>query len=168
MFAQTWELIDGEITTGSIHPTRDFGLATHPISSVRGSTPELNALTFKSILDPASPTPPHLSAPATPDSPSIDSITDYVLLQSAALLKVAGRVDNYKDGVAMARQSMSSGGALKAWAGFARISQEVTASAAGGAGRVEEDGGEAAKGGLVPAWLHAKGEFREQKEKDNK
>ena len=45
----TWELMNGEITTGSIHPTRDFGLATHPISSVRGATPELNALTLSLI-----------------------------------------------------------------------------------------------------------------------
>ena len=157
---QTWELRDGEITTGSIHPTRDFGLATHPISSVRGSTPDLNALTFRSIIDPALDAPPHLSAPASADSPSIDSITDYVLLQSAALLKVSGRVESYKDGVEMARQSLASGGALRAWTGFALVSQKATHGHAG----VEDDGGEAAKGGSVPAWLYAKGDFKERKD----
>lgn len=131
---------------------------------MRGSTPELNALTFKSILDPALAAPPHLSAPATADSPSIDSITDYVLLQSAALLKISGRVESYKDGVNMARQSLASGGALRAWTSFASNSQRATQ----GAARPEEDGGEAAKGGSVAAWLHAKGDMKEQKDAEKK
>jgi anthranilate phosphoribosyltransferase len=110
-------------------------------------------LTFHSILDSTKPPPPHLSAPAGPDSPSLDSIRDYVLLQSAALLKIAGRVETYKEGVDMARESMSSGGAVKAWEGFKTASVEATK---GAAGIVEEDGGEAAKGGSIPAWLHPK------------
>jgi hypothetical protein len=68
---QTWWIEKGEIKTGSIHPTRDFGLPTHPLSSVRGSTPDLNALTFTSILENASQPPAHLSSPASTDSPSL-------------------------------------------------------------------------------------------------
>ena len=104
--------------------------------------------------------PSHLTAPASEDSPSIDSITDYVLLQSAALLKVSGRVETYKEGVDMAREALSSGGARKAWEGFVKVSRELTP----GNANVEEDGGEAAKGGMVPAWLHPKKDSK----KDNK
>lgn len=149
----TWELNNDDITTGSIHPTTDFGLATHPISSVRGSTPELNSLTFHSILDASLPAPSHLSAPASVDSPSLDSIRDYVLLQSAALLKISGRVETYKEGVDLARKSMEQGGAVKAWEGFKTASNEAMK---GVKARLEDDGGVAAKGGDVPAWLHSK------------
>lgn len=154
---QTWWLEDGQITHSSIHPTRDFGLPTHPLSSVRGATPDLNALTFKSILSPSSSrtVPSHLSAPASADSPSMDSITDYVLLNAAALLHVSGRASDWKDGVRIARESIESGGAQAAFEGFRDQSQKAMGENVEDR-RVEDDGGVAAKNGFVKAWLKAK------------
>lgn len=155
---QTWWLENGEIKTGSIHPTTDFGLPTHPLSSVRGSTPDLNALTFQSILSGSSgEVPAHLSAPASADSPSIQSITDYVLLNSAALLHVSGRAKDWTDGVRLARESLESGGARTAFEGF-RDSSRAAMGEKIDVRVVEDDGGVAAKNGEVKAWLKAKRE----------
>ena len=156
----TWWLEKGEITKGTIHPTRDFGLPTHPLSSVRGATPQLNALTFQTILDNSSEPPSHLSAPASPDSPSLTSILDYVLLNSAALLFVAGRVSSYEDGVRIAQESIASGGAKAAFEGF-RDTSKLAMGENVDVKVVEDDGGVAAKNGFVKAWLRAK------KEKDS-
>lgn len=149
-----WELIDGEIKTFDLQPTRDFGLPTHALSSVRGSTPELNARTFHALLTPsAEPVPPpHLASPAGPDSPSLEAIYDYVLLQSAALLRVAGRAETWKDGVQLARETIERGDALRAFEGFRKASGEAM-EVGEGAVAPEDDGGVAAKGGEVMAWL---------------
>lgn len=149
-----WELTSGEIKTYSLHPTRDFGLPLHPLSSVRGSTPELNALTFKSLLTPSATSvpPSHLSSPPGPDSPSIDTIYDYVLLQSAALLRISGRAKDYKEGVQIARDTIESGAAMRAFEGFKKASTEAM-EIGDGLGQLEDDGGVAAKGGEVMAWL---------------
>ncbi|KAJ9092305.1 hypothetical protein QFC19_008739 [Naganishia cerealis] len=148
-----WELSNGKITTSTIHPTRDFGLATHPLTSVRGSTPQLNALTFRALLTPGSAPPAHLSSPAGPDSPSMDAIRDFVLLNAAALLKVAGKVATFVEGVEMARKSMDSGAAMRAFDGFVVAGRDAMRDAQGDV-EPEDDGGVAAKGGAVSAWLH--------------
>nr|ODN96159.1 anthranilate phosphoribosyltransferase [Cryptococcus depauperatus CBS 7855] len=147
----TWWLENGQITTGSIHPTQDFGLSTHPLSSVRGATPDLNALTFTSILKSTSP-PAHLAYPVSPDSPSYPSILDYVLLNSAALLYVSGRASSYKEGVTLARESLQSGGAWAAFEGFRDASRKAMGEYVD-VTVVEDDGGVAAKNGAVKAWL---------------
>jgi anthranilate phosphoribosyltransferase len=151
---QAWELNGDEISTYTLHPTTDFGLPTHPLSSVRGATPDLNALTFKSLLTPSSQSipPAHLSSPASVDSPSIMAIYDYVLLQSAALLRVSGRAKDYKEGVAIARETIESGAALRAFDGFKKASQEAM-EVGDAVSALEDDGGVAAKGGEVMAWL---------------
>lgn len=148
---QTWWLENGEITQGSVHPTEDFGLPTHPLSSVRGATPELNAQTFISILS-SSPAPAHLSAPASSESPSLDSIRDYVLLNAAALLRVSGRAPTWKDGVAIARESLESGGARAAFEGFRDHSRTAMGEHVD-VKVVEDDGGVAARNGEVKSWL---------------
>jgi anthranilate phosphoribosyltransferase len=151
-------LENGEIRTGTIHPTTDFGLPTHPLSSVRGATPDLNALTFQAILSgSAAQVPAHLSAPASADSPSLQSITDYVLLNSAALLHVSGRAKDWKDGVRLARESLESGGAKIAFEGFRDTSRQAMGEKID-VRVVEDDGGVAAKNGEVKAWLRAKRE----------
>jgi anthranilate phosphoribosyltransferase len=153
--SQTWWLENGEIIRGTIHPTKDFGLPTHPLSSVRGATPDLNALTFKVILSGSSEAPPHLSAPASPDSPSLDSIRDYVLLNAAALLHVSGRAKDWKEGVSIARESIESGGARTAFEGFRDASKKAMGEKVDVV-VVEDDGGVAAKNGFVKSWLRAK------------
>jgi anthranilate phosphoribosyltransferase len=122
---------------------------------VRGSTPDLNALTFQAILSGSTaPVPAHLSAPASPDSPSLQSITDYVLLNSAALLHVSGRAKDWKDGVRLARESLESGGARTAFEGFRDSSRRAMGERID-VKVVEDDGGVAAKNGEVKSWLKA-------------
>ncbi|WVW80808.1 anthranilate phosphoribosyltransferase [Kwoniella bestiolae CBS 10118] len=154
----TWWLENGEITKGSIHPTEDFGLPLHSLSSVRGSTPDLNALTFQSIMS-NSPAPPHLSSPASPDSPSLDTIRDYVLLNAAALLHVSGKAKSWKEGVDIARETIESGGALAAFEGFRDASKKAMGEHVDEMA-VEDDGGIAAKNGFVNAWLKERGRKR--------
>jgi len=97
-----WELrADGSIQEGTLHPERDFGVGVHPLSAVSGGSPDENAKTFCTILSSGTNIPQEL----TP-------IMDFVLINSAALLKVAGVARDYKHGVQLARESVSNG---KAW-----------------------------------------------------
>lgn len=150
--AQTWWLENGEIKKGSIHPTEDFGLPTHPLSSVRGATSDLNALTFHTLIENNGQPPAHLSSPAGPDSPSLVAISDYVLLNAAALLHVSGRAKDWKDGVRLARESLASGGAKAAFEGFRDTSKQAMGEDVD-VKIVEDDGGVAAKNGFVKSWL---------------
>ncbi|WRT70722.1 anthranilate phosphoribosyltransferase [Kwoniella shivajii] len=163
----TWLLENGEITKGEIHPTKDFGLPLHSLSSVRGSTPDLNALTFNSIMSNSS-APPHLSSPASSDSPSLQSITDYVLLNAAALLHVSGKAASWKEGVDIARESIESGGARAAFEGFRDASKKAMGEHVGEMA-VEDDGGVAAKNGFVKSWFRERGRDRSSStKKDDK
>lgn len=108
----------------TISPT-DFGLPTHPLSSVKpGGSPDDNAAILADIL--------------TNARPASDPILDFVLLNTAAVLAVAGVCDTdenedkgdtitergpggyrWKDGVRRAREAVVSGKAARMWAGFA-------------------------------------------------
>ena len=112
-------------------------------------------MTFTAILEGASQPPSHLSAPASPDSPSLTSITDYVLLNSAALLHVSGRAKDWKDGVRIARESIESGGAKAAFEGFRDASKRAMGEDVDFK-EVEDDGGRAARNGEVKSWLRMK------------
>ena len=97
-----WELReDGEARERTLHPTVDFGLPTHNLEDVRGASPGENAATLRALLTSGNDIPERL----TP-------ILDFVLLNSAALLVVAGIADNFVDGVALAKEAITSG---KAW-----------------------------------------------------
>jgi anthranilate phosphoribosyltransferase len=96
-----WELLDdGSVRERTLCP-EDFGLPTHPLDDVKGGTGVENAATFKALLASGENIPQHL----TP-------ILDFVLMNAAALLVVAGRTDSLKDGVTLAREAITSG---KAW-----------------------------------------------------
>jgi anthranilate phosphoribosyltransferase len=163
----TWWLENGEISTGSIHPTEDFGLPLHALSSVRGATPELNSLTFQAILSNSQQPPPHLSSPPSPDSPSLQSITDYVLLNAAAVLRVCGKAESYKEGVAIARGAIENGNAWDAWTRFRDQSKKAMGEDVG-VKVVEDDGGVPPKTRTVksrrePKHGHEEGEKKEAK-----
>ena len=98
-----WELIDGTITATTIHP-RMFGLPVHPLSSVVGGSPAENAETFQTLLR---------SGEAIPES--LTGVLHFVLMNTAALLVVAGLAADYRKGVEMAMTSIVSG---KAWEAF--------------------------------------------------
>ncbi|EIW81525.1 anthranilate phosphoribosyltransferase [Coniophora puteana RWD-64-598 SS2] len=113
-----WELReDGSIHAGTVHPSH-FGLPAHPLSAVSGGGPEENAETFRRLLTSGSDIPEEL----TP-------VLDFVLMNAAALLVVAGVANDYKDGVAKARDSITSG---KAWDALMAFKQEIAAALAKG------------------------------------
>jgi anthranilate phosphoribosyltransferase len=83
----------GEIRAFTLHP-EDAGLPVHPFDAILGGSPTENAVAFRALLD------------GTPGA-----YRDAVLLNAAAALMVADRVQGLTDGVEMARASIDSGAA---------------------------------------------------------
>ncbi|CDZ97359.1 anthranilate phosphoribosyltransferase [Phaffia rhodozyma] len=111
-----WSLENDLITEQTLHPTTDFGLPTHPLSTVRGGPSDQNAVVLLALLS-DSPAPPSVFSPSTASdssSPSYDAIRDFILINASATLVVAGKAQTFKQGVELARKSMNEGGALKA------------------------------------------------------
>lgn len=99
-----WHLLpDGTIQESVISPL-DFGIPLHPLSEVAGGTPAQNAELVRQLVD--------------NKLPAHHPIRDYVLLNSAALLYASGAVQEFKDGVAAADASITSGGAKEALRAF--------------------------------------------------
>ncbi|MGR3491786.1 MAG: anthranilate phosphoribosyltransferase, partial [Shimia sp.] len=94
-------LADGKVTDIEIHP-EDAGLSPHPFEAILGGTPEENGVAFRALLD---------GAPG--------AYRDAVLLNAAAALKVAGRVDDLKDGARLAAEAIDSGAAKRKVEGLA-------------------------------------------------
>ncbi|KAG0259049.1 anthranilate phosphoribosyltransferase [Linnemannia exigua] len=101
-----WKLVDGEIVEEDISPAQ-FGLPSHPLSAVKGGGPKENAAILDDLLNNKFKSPGH-------------PILDFVLLNAAALLVVAGKADNFEDAVVLARESVESGKARLALEGFRR------------------------------------------------
>jgi anthranilate phosphoribosyltransferase len=101
--SQVAALKDGTITEFIVHP-EDAGLPVHPFEAIMGGSPADNAIAFRALLDGAK-----------------NAYRDAVLLNSAAALLVAGRVDILKTGVDMARTSIDSGAARARLDALARI-----------------------------------------------
>ncbi|KAF8317760.1 glycosyl transferase [Cantharellus anzutake] len=105
----TWSFFEGtDIQQERIEPS-NFGLPTHHLSSVVGSTPGDNAELLLSLLS-------NEASPSNGADPS--AVLDFILLNAAALLRVAGLTTSYKEGVELARESISSGRALVALQSF--------------------------------------------------
>jgi len=98
-----WELQNGVITERVLRPEM-FGLDVHPLTAVRGGSAAENAETFKTLLT---------SGEAIPAS--LTPVLHFVLMNAAALLVVAGTAKDFKDGTALALESITSG---KAWEAF--------------------------------------------------
>ncbi|MEL6808026.1 MAG: anthranilate phosphoribosyltransferase [Pseudomonadota bacterium] len=86
-------LENGVVSEFEVHP-EEAGLPIHDFEDILGGTPEENAIAFTALLD---------GAPG--------AYRDAVLLNAAAALKVAGKVVDLKDGVALARESIDKGAA---------------------------------------------------------
>jgi anthranilate phosphoribosyltransferase len=114
-----WELPEngGDVRERTLCPA-DFGLPTHPLSDVKSATPADNAAAFKALLTSGDNVPDHLIP-----------ILDFVLINAAALLVVAGRADSFRDGVRLARESVSSGKAWNALEVFRRYGVNESAEA---------------------------------------
>lgn len=94
----TYDAIHGT-ASGSLHPS-DFGLRCHTLASVRGGTPNENVRILVDLID------GKLSVG--------DAILDYVLINCTALLTMSGVARDYKHGVEMSLDSISSGRAKMA------------------------------------------------------
>ncbi|MBN2760583.1 MAG: anthranilate phosphoribosyltransferase [Rhodobacteraceae bacterium] len=98
-------LEDGDLRAFTLHP-EEAGLPVHPFDHLIGGTPEENAQELSALLE----------------GEGRPAYRDAVLLNAAAALLVAGRVDNLPDGVAMARKSIDGGAAMGAVQALARVS----------------------------------------------
>lgn len=87
---------DGKITGMEIHP-EDAGLPVHPFKDILGGTPAENAQAFRALL-----------------AGEQSAYRDAVLLNAAAAILVAGKVDDLKQGVEVAKESIDSGAAKSA------------------------------------------------------
>jgi anthranilate phosphoribosyltransferase len=96
-------LEDGKVSSREIHP-EDAGLPVHRFRDIIGGTPQENAVALMDLLNRAQ-----------------GAYRDAVLLNAAAALVVADKVETLKDGVEMARESIDSGKAKTALETLARI-----------------------------------------------
>jgi len=99
---------DGSVKDVEIHP-EDAGLPVHPFEAILGGTPEENGKAFRALLE---------GAPG--------AYRDAVLLNAAAALVVADAVEDLREGVEKARESIDSGKALAAIKNLAAITFAAT------------------------------------------
>ncbi|GAA5982825.1 hypothetical protein JCM11641_004639 [Rhodosporidiobolus odoratus] len=102
-----WDLDHGVITKRTAHPS-NFGLSTSSLSAVAGGTPLENSLTLLNLLD----------GKLEESNP----VENFVVLNAAALLVVAGKAKDEQEGVEMARRSIKEGGAKRALEAFRKAS----------------------------------------------
>jgi anthranilate phosphoribosyltransferase len=107
--SQVAVLENGKIIGREVHP-EDAGLPVHPFRDIMGGPPEDNAKAFRALL-----------------AGEASAYRDAVLLNSAAALVVADKVDDLKSGAALAAESIDSGAALRAIEKLAQITQEASA-----------------------------------------
>ncbi|KAI7899185.1 anthranilate phosphoribosyltransferase [Cokeromyces recurvatus] len=100
-----WRIDGNDIKTGVLHPTVDFGLKrTYPLSQVKGGDCHENAHILNQLLN------NQLS--------DEDPILNFVLLNTSALLVMAGIASDFKEGVEKARESIKSGNAKRVLESF--------------------------------------------------
>ncbi|KAI8050985.1 glycosyl transferase [Syncephalis plumigaleata] len=87
-----WRLSNGQVTHFTLHPS-DFGLESHSLEEVRGGDGRQNAVILKEIFN----------------GQRQDAILDFILMNASALLVVAGKAKDWKEGVLLAREAISSG-----------------------------------------------------------
>jgi anthranilate phosphoribosyltransferase len=96
---------DGAIHETELHP-EDAGLPVHPFEAVLGGAPEENAKALRALLD-----------------GEASAYRDAVLLNAAAALVIAGKTEDLREGVAMARESIDSGAAKAKVTALAKATQ---------------------------------------------
>ncbi|RKP14635.1 glycosyl transferase [Piptocephalis cylindrospora] len=102
----------GVFVNPSVHPTEDFDLPTHPLTEVRGKSPQENAQILRDILE----------GRVSDSSP----IVDFILLNTAPLLVLSGVASSYREGVKLARESIKSGAALRELDAFRAMAKEAS------------------------------------------
>jgi len=104
-----WFVEGGRIREQQLTPA-DFGLPAYPLEAVKGGPPAENAATMSALFD-------GLPGP----------ILDFVLMNTAAALMVAGLASDLRTGVGVARDALASGKAKQVLADYVRLSQEARA-----------------------------------------
>lgn len=99
--------VDDKIKEFELSPS-DFGLPEHSLDLVRSGTPEENAAVLKQIL----------CKGEDELQPGMDPLVDYILMNAGALAVVSGLTNDWKEGVKLARKSISSGAAKTALDSF--------------------------------------------------
>ena len=103
-----WRLAeDGRVDELRVAPT-DFGLPAHSLDQLRSGTAQDNVQTLLSILR---------------GEPS--AVADWVLMNTSAALVCAGRAADWKEGVAIAREAITNGSALRLLNAYVQTSVEV-------------------------------------------
>lgn len=105
---------DKSIQELTLNPEDDFGLPTHKLEEVAGGSPAENAVTFKLLLTSGDSIPERLFP-----------VLDFVLINAAALLVISGKAKDHKEGVKLARESITSGKAWKALEAFKDECQRI-------------------------------------------
>lgn len=96
---------NGAVSDFELHPEQ-AGLPTYPFSEITGGTPQENGKALANVL-----------------GGEINAYRDAVLLNAAAALIVAGKTDDLKQGVEIAKESIDSGKALEKLKRLAEITQ---------------------------------------------
>ncbi|KAJ3304961.1 anthranilate phosphoribosyltransferase [Kappamyces sp. JEL0829] len=99
-----WELQPDKSIKELVISPSDFGLPEHPLAAVKGGDAKYNSATMRALLS------GELTGP----------VLDFVLLNSAALLFVAGKASSLVAAVDLARISISSGKAKEALERFSK------------------------------------------------
>ncbi|KAG8851588.1 anthranilate phosphoribosyltransferase [Serendipita sp. 411] len=103
--------VDGGVIKEFVVDPTEFGLQPHALETVKGGKgPEENAQTFIQLLDP--------NGKRDEDEGKLGPIRDFVLMNTAAVLLVAGIVEGLPQGVQLARESIASGRAWDAFCAF--------------------------------------------------
>ncbi|PZO66637.1 MAG: anthranilate phosphoribosyltransferase [Paracoccus denitrificans] len=97
------QLLDGAVTEFDISP-EDAGLPVHPFSEIVGGDPAQNAVALRALLD-----------------GQTGAYRDAVLLNAAAALFVAGKAQDLREGVEIARTSLDSGAAKARLQGLSTV-----------------------------------------------
>lgn len=104
---RAWFVENGKIRERELSPA-DFGLEAHPLEAVRGGTADENAKTMLSVLA-GEPGP----------------VLDFVLMNTAAALYVAGLAPNLREGTDLARNVIHSGKARESLDRYVALSREL-------------------------------------------
>jgi anthranilate phosphoribosyltransferase len=106
--SQIWELKDGNIYNFAVTP-EDLGLSRASASDVQGQSIEDNLAAMNSVL-----------------SGEKGPARDIVLLNASAALAAGNAVDNLKQGIMAASESIDSGKAMSRLRALAELSQKLT------------------------------------------
>jgi anthranilate phosphoribosyltransferase len=102
-----WIVGDGAVAERDLRP-EDFGLPYYALEAVAGGDAQQNAGDILAVLD-----------------GSDGAKTDFVVMNAAAALWVAGRAEDFAEGVALAREAIASGKAREVLDFYVSLTQEA-------------------------------------------